>query len=190
MTTNAGAFQPALDALENDYKELEQQAQAVLISINLLRKKVGLPPRDGGWSPPSGGGGGGGGLSPVTIHSDQFVGKKMASATREYLEMRKKAGGDAPASVREIFDSLKKGGFAFGSKDDDNAIVVLRAMLRKGTGSAYHKLNDNKYGLRSWYPDLPKAKANATDEDNEADDTDDMIDEAVEKKDATKEAAA
>jgi len=96
----------------------------------------------------------------------------MGSAAREYLDMRKTAGGDAPATVREIFDALKGGGFDFKSKDDGNAIIVLRAMLRKNS-SMFHKLQNGKYGLRAWYPNLKPPKANASDSENAHDDSGD-----------------
>lgn len=51
MTNPANAFQPAIDALEKDYADLERQANGLLQSINLLREKAGLPPRPGAWSP-------------------------------------------------------------------------------------------------------------------------------------------
>ena len=155
MTNPAGVFQPAIDALEKDLADLERQANGLLSSINLLREKSGLPPRPGGFPT----GDGVGGTSNVThasqlkIHSDSFTGKKLGSAAREYLSMRKSAGGDAPATSREIFEALKEGGFQSGAKDDATALVVLRTMLRKDT-KGFAKLSNGKYGLRSWYPNL------------------------------------
>ena len=185
------ALQPAIDALEADLVPLERQVNALVTTINVLRAKAGMPPR------PTGGGGhshsdgpqpdGGGGGTLTSIHSDSFLGKRMGSAVREYLTMRKTSGGDAPATVREIFDSLKKGGYAFGSKDDDNAIIVLRAMLRKNTAQ-YHKLENGKYGLRAWYPHLPKPRGNAAEADDDGD-TADASDAALEKKTPKKAAA-
>jgi hypothetical protein len=105
----------------------------------------------------------------IRLHSDNFTGKKMGAAVREYLEMRKASGGDAPASTREIFDALKEGGFASGAKDDATALVVLRTMLRKNT-TMFAKLPNSKYGLRSWYPHLKTPKPSEADEgEQEAD---------------------
>jgi hypothetical protein len=174
MTNLASAFQPAIDALEKDLSDLERQANGLLQSINLLRDKAGLPPRPGGWNvgtaagaAPGGGGGGGG----VKLHSDSFTGKKLGSAVREYLEMRKRSGGDAPATSREIFDALKEGGFVSGAKDDATGMVVLRTMLRKNT-VMFAKLQNGKYGLRAWYPNLRPPKEAASD-DTGADDAGD-----------------
>jgi hypothetical protein len=71
--------------------------------------------------------------------------------------MRKSSGGDAPATTREIFDALKEGGFVSGAKDDNTGLVVLRTMLRKNTGT-FAKLQNGKYGLRAWYPNLKPPK--------------------------------
>lgn len=179
MTTTVSALQPAIDALEKDLTELERQGNALLTTINVLRAKAGLPPRPGAWAAgPDASTSPEAGRVPLAIRSDSFVGKRMGSAAREYLEMRKAAGIDAPATVREIFDSLKEGGFDFRSKDDGNAIIVLRAMLRKSS-SMFHKLQNGKYGLRSWYPNLKAQKNNVA----EVEDTDDETqDDAPEPK--------
>jgi hypothetical protein len=167
MVNPASAFQPAIEALEKDLSDLERQANGLLQSINLLREKAGLPPRPGGWHPttvdtPASG------TSSVKLHSDSFTGKKLGSAVREYLEMRKQSGGDSPATSREIFDALKEGGFVSGAKDDATALVVLRTLLRKNT-TMFAKLQNGKYGLRAWYPNLKASKeaqsSESTDDD-------------------------
>ena len=163
MTNLLAAFQPAIDALEKDFEDLERQANGLLQSINLLRSKAGMPPRPGGLNHGSAEGASGGG-SPgggIKLHSDTFTGKKLGSAVREYLEMRKRSGGDAPATSREIFDALKEGGFVSGAKDDATGLVVLRTMLRKNT-VMFAKLQNGKIGLRSWYPNLKPQKEAAS----------------------------
>jgi hypothetical protein len=189
MTNPASAFQPAIDALEKDYADLERQANALLVSINLLREKAGLPPKPGGWQPglPSGTASGTG-ASHLKLHSDTFTGKKLGSAVREFLEMRKRSGGDAPATAREIFDGLKEGGFVSNAKDDATALVVLRTMLRKNTAT-YAKLQNSKYGLRSWYPNL-KAPKEAVTDDADDDGSDEEAAVAEETEAATTEKAA
>jgi len=172
MTNPADAFQPAIDALEKDFADLERQANGLLHTLNLLREKAGLPPRPGGWQvgqTHSGSHAASG--SAIKLHSDSFTGKKLGSAVREYLEMRKRSGGDAPATSREIFDALKDGGFVSGAKDDATALVVLRTMLRKNTVT-FAKLQNGKYGLRSWYPNLKTPKEGTPGETAEAVETD------------------
>jgi hypothetical protein len=171
MTNPANAFQPAIDALEKDYADLERQANGLLQSINLLREKAGLPPRPGAWNPAGvAGAAHAASGSALKLHSDSFTGKKLGSAVREFLEMRKQSGGDAPATSREIFDALKEGGFVSGAKDDATALVVLRTMLRKNTVT-FAKLQNGKYGLRAWYPNLKATKESVADE--AADETED-----------------
>jgi len=170
MTNPANPFQPAIDALEHDYADLERQANALLTTINVLREKAGLPPRPGGWTAQPHGTGVGGHAPAIKIHSDSFTGKKLGAAAREYLEMRKASGTDAPATSREIFDALKQGGFVSNAKDDATGMVVLRTMLRKNTAT-FVKLQNGKYGLRAWYPNLkaPKEAASVEPSGDEAD---------------------
>lgn len=177
MTNPASAFQPAIDALEKDFADLERQANGLLQSINLLRSKAGLPPKPGGWQPDKAPGGPGVGASSVSLHSDSFTGKKLGSAVREYLEMRKRSGGDAPATSREIFDALKDGGFVSGAKDAATAMVVLRTMLRKNT-IMFAKLQNGKFGLRSWYPNLKATKESSSGEVDDDDTTEENGDAA------------
>ena len=171
MVDLASAFQPAIDALEKDYGDLERQANGLLTSINLLRQKAGLPPRPSGWwsSEAAQAAVGAAGSTPVTLHSDTFTGKKLASAVREYLTMRKNSGADPPATSRQIFDALKEGGFHSGAKDDATALVVLRTMLRKNT-TTFAKLQNGKYGLRAWYPNFkpPKGSPATVEEPDDA----------------------
>jgi hypothetical protein len=115
----------------------------------------------------------------IKLHSDSFTGKKLGSAVREYLEMRKRTGGDAPATSREIFDALKEGGFVSGAKDDATGMVVLRTMLRKNT-VMFAKLQNGKYGLRAWYPNLKPTKEATADaaaeaEEDETDEDDSEV---------------
>jgi len=181
MTDPASAFQPAIDALEKDFADLERQANGLLQSINLLREKAGLPPKPGGWQPMSAGGAAAGATASVKLHSDSFTGKKLGSAVREFLEMRKRSGGDAPATSREIFDALKEGGFSSNAKDDPTALVVLRTLLRKNTVT-FAKLQNGKYGLRAWYPNLKAPKETAA--GDTADDDEEFVLPAAPKKNA------
>jgi hypothetical protein len=155
MTNLLNVYQPAIEALEKELTDLERQANALLTSINLLREKSGLPLRVSHFTPSAAREGG----KPVSVHlhSDAFTGMKLGSAVRKYLEMRKQSGGDAPATTREVFDALKDGGFVSGAKDDATGMVVLRTMLRKNT-TTFAKLQNGKYGLRAWYPNLKPVK--------------------------------
>lgn len=48
MANMDNPFQPAIDALETELVEVERNANALLTTINLLRSKAGMPPREPG----------------------------------------------------------------------------------------------------------------------------------------------
>lgn len=187
MSEAASALQPAIEMLENDLTNLERKANGLLTSINLLRERAGLPPRPGGWSSGSDQKVDSGMSSaPIKLHSDTFTGKKLGTAVRDYLTMRKDARMDAPATSREIFDALKQGGFVSGAKDDATGLVVLRTLLRKNT-TTFAKLQNGKYGLRAWYPNLrvPKGTHGADAAEEPASETDAEYPEIGESEEAT-----
>lgn len=191
MSNLASAFQPAIDALEQEFSDLERQANALLTSINVLRARAGLPPKPGGFFDGQGTGAEQKRTSPgsVAIRSDAFVGKRMRAAVREYLQMRKDANIDAPATTREILDALKDGGFESGAKDDATAMVVLRTMLRKGS-DMFRRLDNGRWGLQAWYGTVRRRHRAAVDQNpshvEESDlDTDVMESETAEADEAS-----
>ena len=165
MAGEESPFQVAINELEKDIVALERKRNGLVDAVNVLRDKAGLPPRE-----PTGPNGGGGGSSASTdgaastLRSDQFYGKRMGAAAREYLEMRK-ASGEGPAKPRAIYEALKAGGYEFRGKDESNQMVVLRTTLRKSP--VFHKLPNGLWGLMAWYPAVKAAK----DADQAAEDT-------------------
>ena len=167
-------LQRQLQHKERMANEIYGQIIAVRESINLLRSQAGLPPLfpdDGGGgvtrtnsgtetlSMPSG-------QAAGQINSDAFYGKRQATAIREYLEMRR-AAGLGPAKPREIYDALRQGGYQFKAKEDETALVGMRALLRK-MNSTFHKVpGTSAYGLRSWYPHAGTVRSQATGADAE-----------------------
>ncbi len=99
----------------------------------------------------------------MTIRADQFYGKVMVTAMREYLEMRR-ASNQGPATPREIYDATVAGGFKFDTDNELNRITGIRTALRKSS-SIFHRLPNNEYGLLAWYP---KAKAPSPEEEDDA----------------------
>ena len=89
-----------------------------------------------------------------SLRSDQFYGQTLSGAARQYLEMRRATGLGA-ASVADLFQALKSGGYKFETKNDDYAKNGLRIALRKSS-SVFHRLPNGDYGLLSWY-ERPKA---------------------------------
>jgi hypothetical protein len=167
-------LQPAIAALERKLSALEQQANGIRSAINVLCETGGMPPRypDGG--EPSGGPTKSD-ASLTQIGPDTFYGKKQSTAARQFLEMRKGAGA-GPATPREIYDGLSKGGYQFETKSDSIALVGLRALLRKNT-TTFHRLPNGTYGLAVWYPNARKHKAQA--DGAPAKDDDDESEEVV-----------
>lgn len=163
----------AIEALERRLADMERKGNALVEVINDLRKEDGLPPR-----PPFGRGGGGSTDTPgatVTlsqIRPDTFYGKKLQTAVREYLEMRK-AEEAGPAKPRVIYEAITSGGYEFEAKTPDVALVGLRALLRKRS-NVFEKLPNGTYGLTSWYPGAKRAKStsppSASEDDDEAED--------------------
>jgi hypothetical protein len=92
----------------------------------------------------------------LAIQSDQFYGQPLASSIRTVLELRK-ALNQGPATINEIHAALVEGGFAFETKNEDNAKRGLRISITKNT-SLFHKLPNAKFGLLEWYPNVKQAK--------------------------------
>jgi hypothetical protein len=145
--------------MEAQFAELERKGNAIVEVINDLRAEDGLGPRT-----PFGGGGRPAGApgtaaTPTEIRPDSYFGKKLQTAAREYLEMRMANAGGAtsPATPREIYDAITKGGYQFETKDETTALITLR------------KLPNGTYGLAVWYPDAKKPKAQAETEEVEED---------------------
>jgi hypothetical protein len=153
-------FRPAIEALQKDLADLQKKASDTKSTINRLCELAGAPPMyddvaEDGSQP-----------TITTLRADTFYGKVINTAAREYLQMRK-AAGLGPATARDIYENLKRGGFAFDTKIENNAITGVRNTLRKNS-SIFHKLPNGEYGLLSWYPRAKAAKTtSAADADDE-----------------------
>lgn len=164
----SGHIEQTITTLQAKLREQEQEVAESKRMINSLRKLIGQPPlfADDDLRSKVG-------TSP--IRADQFYGKGLSTAIREYLDMRR-TGDQGPATVAEIYDALMEGGFAFDTKNEDNAKRALRISLTKNT-AIFHKLPDGKrYGLLAWYPEAKAARSrrpenteasSASEEDNE-----------------------
>jgi hypothetical protein len=83
------------------------------------------------------------------LRSDLFYGQTITGAARQYLEMRKSSGQGA-APVEAIYQALKSGGYAFETKNEENAKTGVRITLRKNSAT-FHRLPNGEYGLCAWY---------------------------------------
>lgn len=161
-------FQPAIEALQKDLQEQERKVIETKNTINRLCEIAGMEPiypDAGGVSQPS----------ITAIKSDTFYGKSVITAAREYLDMRK-AANLGPASPRDVYEALKKGGFEFGSKVETNSITVVRQAMSKQT-SVFHKLPTGDYGLIKWYPKAKAQKVGNKEEIESADSDEESADE-------------
>ena len=138
-----------LDAtIKELHAKLEKQMEDVIDTkkaINLLRKHKGDPPlfTDSDLS-----------KLPNNIRPDQYYGKPLSKAAREYLEYRKKA-----CTASDILKGLQEGGFDFNSLgwSENGRLRNMSISLAKNS-SMFHRLPNNTYGLLVWYPDVKKPK--------------------------------
>ncbi len=164
----SASYELMLEELEHDLLPIERQRNELVTAINVIRAKAGMPPRPGGGGSIAASTDEAGGVGGVSkIRSDTFVGKRLRSASKEYLNLRRAQGLDGPATPREIYDSILAGGFEFSSKDETIRLISLRNMLRKRS-EVFKKFDNGRYGLVEWYgPLLKKNKpADATDDDD------------------------
>lgn len=82
------------------------------------------------------------------IRADHFFGKPLATAVREYLEMRRQA-----RPWDEIAEALRQGGFELGT--GKIAEEQARTTILKNTAN-FVLIGDNNFGLKEWYPKLKK----------------------------------
>ena len=143
----ADNIQDTIELLSARAVSKEEEANKLKALVNDLCKEAGIAARFG--SIPTGG---------ASIRSDQFYGLALTGAIRSFLEIRKSAGLGA-ASTGEIFRGIRRGGFKFGTKNDENARIVVSNALRKSS-AIFHRLPNGEYGLLAWYPSAKALTAN------------------------------
>jgi hypothetical protein len=105
-------------------------------------------------------------LRTLSWRPDQFFGRPLPDCVSEILDSRKDAGLNGPATIDEIFDALKGGGFRFGgSGSDENSKRAVKISLTKNN-THFAKIGD-AFGLRRWYPGSksPSRKGRATEDE-------------------------
>ena len=90
------------------------------------------------------------------LSGDEYYMQPIATVIGWILEKRK-ISRVGPATVPEIYDAMKAGGYKFDAKDDENAMRGISISMSKNTAK-FHKLPSGKFGLTEWYPEL-KGKA-------------------------------
>jgi hypothetical protein len=136
-----------IEVLAKKVTAKEEEANKYKRLVNELCEEAGLPPRYVNIADS--------GTTITSIRSDQFYGHTLTAAIRNYLDIRKSANLGA-ATVSEIYGAIRDGGLKFGTKNEENAKIVVANTLRKSS-SIFHRLPNGQYGLLSWYP-TAKAK--------------------------------
>lgn len=139
----------AIVKLRNDISQLEVQLADKKRAVNMLCDIAGVAQQYSLETPAT---------TPMELRADSYYGKSAHVAAKEYLEMRgvRKEG---PATVREIFDSLKAGGFDLAEyASEDSAINSLRSAITKASHT-FHKLPNGSIGLLEWYPAIKEGKS-------------------------------
>ena len=154
VVTNPANLDAAIQGLVQMIEQDEAQIAENKRAVNRLCERAGKPPLYSDISQPTSG-------QLGSIRPDQYYGLQLATAIRAILEARRAANLGA-ATVREIYDTLIKGGFKFEAKDE-NALRGLRQSLSKNSAT-FHKLPNGTYGLLEWYPGAKAAKPGEDDE--------------------------
>jgi hypothetical protein len=136
-------IQKTIADLEEKLKQQLAEVSRSKRTINDLCEMAGLPARYADTEMKDA-------TTVAAMRSDQFYGRPLATAVREYLEMRK-ASNLGPATVNAIYDALVEGGFKFETTIPENAKRNLRISLAKNT-AVFHRLPNGDWGLLDWYP--------------------------------------
>jgi len=141
------SIRQAIDEFEAKRKQQLTDVADTERTINMLLQHIGEQPR---YADP----GARDTVVSTSIKRGQFYGIPLATAVTQFLETRRRE----PATNEEIMDALVKGGFAF-EWAEEGRIRSLAMSLSKNM--KFHRLPDQSWGLREWYPNLPKKSANS-----------------------------
>jgi hypothetical protein len=83
------------------------------------------------------------------LRGDEYYGRPLATVITKILQKRN-VKGSGPATIREIYEEMKAGGYQFGAKNDENAMKTVRNNMTKN--QKFHQLPNGKFGLKEWYP--------------------------------------
>lgn len=142
--------EPIKIAIESLYEEMEvlsKRMTELKKSINNLKAIIGedQPFKDLEMGSLTGG---------ANIRPDQYFGKGLATAVKEYLKARNRA-----ATAQEIFDALKNGGFEFtGTKGEKIQMRNLAISLSKNSNDFVYIKSNNSYGLWEFYPEKKRER--------------------------------
>ena len=148
----------ALEPLYGELKSVELRSIELKKMINSVSAMLGKPlpfPNIESTSP----------LTVRSIRPDQFFGKALATAAKEYLKIRNQS-----CTAQEIFDGLKAGGFEF-PKDWGEKFQLrnLTISLSKNRNDFVYVKSSNTYGLWEFYPEKKRERLKSTNTQPETD---------------------
>ena len=89
------------------------------------------------------------------LKGDEYYGQPLATAITLILDGRKLAGY-GPATIRDIYEQLVRGGYLFKTKNEANAMRGIRISMRNN--KKFHRLPNGQYCIKSWYPTVIRIK--------------------------------
>jgi hypothetical protein len=139
-------YKKAIDALYIDLNKIEAKGLEIKKTINMLSSLIGqeapFSDLDSDFSL----------TQSSTLKPDQFFGKSVGTAVKEYFNIFKKA-----STAEEVLDALKKGGFEFPDNwKESNFLKNLAIYLSRNTTDFVYIKNTNSYGLLDFYPEKKK----------------------------------
>lgn len=149
-------YEEALEGLKKAIEQKQKELEDLQSAANQLSKLANMPLQDFSVSSrskqeiPTGKG----------MRGDEYYGRALATVIAEILEKRNRKGM-GPATIREIYEEMKDGGYRFDAKDEDLAMRGITISVRKNVAK-FHKLPSGKFGLTEWYPDLKERKEEET----------------------------
>jgi len=133
--------------LEKRLKELEVEEQRLKTAINCLCEVMDKPHRYEETSQKA--------KKSTRTRPDEYYGRPQATVITEVLEKRKAAGFGA-TNLDELYDELTAGGCKFTGKNEGIKKRGLAISMSKNP--KFHKLPNNTWGLKSWYPGAKAGK--------------------------------
>lgn len=155
-----------IDGLLAKIEELEKPTLPLKHAVNALCASSGLDPHftelgSAVGNPANG----------LSLKSDQFFNRPLASCVGEYMELRKQRGLDGPSTVEEIFSALNKGGYRFETTGEDNTKRAIKISLSKNTAQ-FVKIGEDTFGLKKWYGMRAPRKSGTSDQSKTGTETD------------------
>lgn len=92
------------------------------------------------------------------IRKDQFFGRSVNGAAKDFLRMQRRA-----CTAKEILEGILKGGFEPPDQwgKENQWLRSLAIYLAKNTNDFVYVKNSDAYGLREFYPEYEKKRAQA-----------------------------